>query len=336
MSESKPRFSRSATRRALLFIAAIGLGTAFVKASERLTVTQESDGVTIWTGDEVFARYLKRSGTRPVLWPVVGPSGNRVTRAYPVSALGPNESPDHVHHRSMWIGYEGVNGVDFWHEPESDRVRPLPVGTVRHREFVRADSTGKVATVGSRNDWLDPDGHCVCHDQRLLEFRTGAGWRAIDCTIDLWSPDGELVFGDTKEGFFAVRVAGSMKVDAGLGGRLSNSRGQVNDAAWGRPAEWLDYSGPVDDGDAGITIFAHPSNTKPAPRWHARPYGLLAANPFGEAPYENEPTDLRGGRTIAEGETLRMRFRVLLHDGRASPERLESESRDFARRFATD
>jgi len=314
-------------QRLLLLLIASTISTA--SATPPLTVTQEADGVTVRVGYEVFARYVTRSGTRPVLWPVNGPGGVPMTRSYPVGPIQPSEEDDHVHHRSMWIGYEGVNGVDFWHEPETIRTRHYPIGTVDHRGFVRADSTGEVATVGARNDWLSPDGRVVAHDQRLIEFRAGDDWRAIDFVLDLWSSDGPLVLGDTKEGFFALRVPGTMKVDAGLGGRLLNSRGEADEAAWGRPAAWVDYTGPTEGATLGIAILSHPSNIRAEPRWHARTYGLLAANPFGVEPYGGDAQEESAGLRLPEGERLRLRYRVWIHAGEASPERLAAEFDDY-------
>ena len=61
-----------------------------------------------------------------MLWPIFGPTGKAMTRAYPVSKALPGEQQDHVHHRSLWFGYEGLNGIDFWHEKEVGVTRPFP------------------------------------------------------------------------------------------------------------------------------------------------------------------------------------------------------------------
>ena len=105
--------------------------------------------------------------------------------------------------------------------------------------------------------------------------------------------EGELTFADTKEGFFAVRVADSMNVDHKKGGRIINSRGQEDAAAWAQPAEWVDYQGPVAGEDVGIAIFAHPESLNyPAP-WHVRTYGLFAGNPLGKVAFTNDAGDVR-------------------------------------------
>ncbi|MEQ8848903.1 PmoA family protein [Botrimarina sp.] len=315
----------------LRLLAAVAAATAASRcAADVVTVLAGDSGVTVRADGAPFASYLFRSGTRPVLWPVVGPGEVGVTRDYPLQPPAPHGTDDHVHHRSMWIGYEGVNGVDFWHEPETDRQRPLPIGTVRRSELVRADSTGEVATVGTRNDWLDPEGKPVAHDQRLIEFRAHGDTRTMDFFVDIWSPEGPLRFGDTKEGMFAIRVADSMRVDAGRGGRIRTSAGLRDAAAWGQPAEWADYSGPVDGQACGVAIFAHPSGYNPKPRWHVRPYGLFAANPFGVAAYSEGADAPAGGAEFDEGERVRLRYRVLLYSGRRTPEWIAERFREYA------
>jgi len=279
----------------------------------KLGIVLIDTGAVVTIDDEMFAQYHTRSGTRPVLWPVIGPTGKPVTRSYSVSQPGPDEETDHVHHRSLWFGYEGINGIDFWHEPEMKRDRPLPIGSVRHKEFTRSDSNGKVATLASRNDYLNPSGNIVAHDERLWEFGCEGNFRWIDCRIRLWSSDGPLRIRDTKEGAFAVRVSGTIKVDAKKGGKIVSSNGDENTAAWGKRAGWVDYHGPVDGETVGIAILAHPSSHDPEPRWHVRPYGLLAANPFGAADYTNG--EVIGGLEVPEDESVTLRHRVLIHRG---------------------
>ena len=104
-----------------------------------------------------------------------------------------------------------------------------------------------------------------------------------------------------------------MRVDSRKGGRIVNSRGQVNGDAWGKPAEWVDYHGPVDGETIGIAILNHPSSFRFPTYWHVRTYGLFAANPFGLREFTNGAK--QGQYRVASGENLTLRYRVLLHRG---------------------
>ncbi len=143
------------------------------------------------------------------------------------------------------------------------------------------------------------------------------------------------MFGDTKEGSFGIRVPESMTVDAKRGGRIVNSDGKTDQAAWGQPAAWVDYHGPVEGETLGIAILNHPSSFRYPNRWHVRTYGLFAANPFGKK--EFGASDGPGGEaTLARGETLTLRYRVILHQGDEKEARIAEAFDAYAKqRFGT-
>jgi hypothetical protein len=302
--------------RSLLYALLSLLALPSVHAAE-LSVSEEADGVTVNIDGELFTKYLIKSERRPVLWPVIGPTGQPMTRAYPVAESTVEEAHDHPHHRSVWIGFEGVNDVDFWHEPASGK-KPYPPGEQRHREFPKITSDGRTATIVAVTDWLDPDGKKICEDERNWTFGTDGDDRWLDCRMVLTASVGELIFADTKEGFFALRVADSMNVDHKKGGRIINSRGQEDAAAWAQPAEWVDYQGPVAGEDVGIAIFAHPETLNyPAP-WHVRTYGLFAANPLGKVAFTDDAGDVKKrpkALTLPKGGQLVLHHRIILHRG---------------------
>ncbi len=270
-----------------------------------VTAATSPQGVVVKIDGEMFTEYLTRSGAKPILWPVLGPTGKPVTRAYPMGEA-PNETDDHVHQRSLWFTHGKVNGVDFWGEGKKS-------GTIVHRRFVKVAS-GPEAVVVTENDWLDPDGKKVCEDQRRLCFGAGEHARWIDFDITIKASAGPVRFGDTKEGTFGIRVAETMKVKAPGKGKIVNSEGQTNQAAWGRPAAWVDYFGPVDGQTVGIAVLNHPKSFRFPTHWHVRDYGLFAANPFGLHDFPGGEK-LDGSHTVPAGESISFYYRVLLHKG---------------------
>jgi hypothetical protein len=229
-----------------------------------------------------------------------------MTRAYPVSPDEvPGEKRDHVHQRSVWFTHGDVNRVDFWAEGPGR-------GKVVHREFQSIQSGRDFAKVVTQNDWVGPEGK-VCEDTRSLRFAAQNDFRCIDFDVTLRASDGDVTFGDTKEGTFGVRVAESMKVDAG-NGRIVNSQGQVNQDAWGQPASWVDYQGDVEGERVGLAIFNHPSSFRYPTYWHVRTYGLFAANPFGLHDFlgRDEPV---GAYRLPAGNQISLRYRIVLHLG---------------------
>jgi hypothetical protein len=303
-------------------VASLALGLlSFSTAAAEVTVEKTPQGVTVKTDGKLFAEYLIRSGSKPILWPIVGPTGKRVTRNWPMEKDVPGETDrDHVHQRSMWFTHGSVNGIDFWSEGK---------GRIEHREFVKVEG-GPQAVIVTRNDWLSPDGSKVqCQDERTLTFGADADRRWIDFEIAIKASNGPVVFGDTKEGSFGVRVASSMRVQTRKGGHIVNSEGQKDDSAWGKPAAWVDYYGPVEGETTGLAILNHPSSFRFPTYWHVRGYGLFAANPFGLHDFTGGAS--KGDYTLPDGETLKLRYRVLLHNGDDTTGRVAEAFAEFAK-----
>ncbi len=111
-----------------------------------------------------------------------------------------------------------------------------------------------------------------------------------------------------------VRTAASMKVDAENGGEIINSNGFTDKDAWGKQAAWVDYHGPVNGQTVGIAFMNHPSSFRFPTYWHVRTYGLFAANPFGWHDFKRSQ-DIDGSYTIPAGESIHLKYRLLLHKG---------------------
>ena len=126
-----------------------------------------------------------------------------------------------------------------------------------------------------------------------------------------------------------MRVPSSVRVESLKGGKIVNSEGQANVAAWGKPAAWVDYHGPIDDETLGIAILNHPSSFRFPTHWHVRTYGLFAANPFGLGDFTSGKE--KGTYTLPAGETMKLRYRVLLHKGDEQQGRVAEAFEAFAK-----
>ena len=309
----------------VLFGTVLGLLLTPASAAE-FTVEQDSDGVTVKLDGNLVTRYVVKSGPKPILWPLVGPTGKEMTRGYPMREALPHERDDHSHHRSLWFTHGKVNGVDFWMESAGH-------GDTVHREFLKVTG-GPQATIATRNDWLAPDGTKVCEDQRTFDFGANDKARWIDVELIVRATEGPVTFGDTKEGSFGVRVAETMKVDAKLGGRIVNSDGKTDADAWGKKASWVDYYGPVENEILGIAILNHPTSFRYPTHWHVRTYGLFTANPFGWRDFEGSD-GVDGSYTIETGQNMTLRYRVLLHQGTTEEANVAGVFAEYAKLYGT-
>jgi hypothetical protein len=253
---------------------------------------------------QLVTEYIPDDVPKPYFFPLVGPSGSKMTRAFPMKTVE-GEKNDHIHHRSLWFTHGSVNKVDFWSEvPGHGKIIETSRPTV-----VSGRALGRLRTT---DDWLAADGKKVCEDERVVTIFATQKTRILDFDITLKASEGPVTFGDTKEGMFGLRVATSMDVTSKKGGKIVNSEGINDTKAWGKAASWVDYTGPVDGKTVGISILNHPSSFRYPTTWHVRDYGLFAANPFG---YHDFGQKTSGEYVLPKGDSIQFRYRVILHDG---------------------
>jgi hypothetical protein len=277
----------------LALVAAVAWATSAAAAD--IVVEKTDSGVNVKVGDQPFATYVFQSKVKPILWPIIGPTGKEMTRAWPMREGNPEEKKDHPHQRSMWFTHGEVNGIDFW--AETAKVQ----GRIEHKELVKAEG-GKTGTIVTRSEWVGPDGGKHLSDEQTIRFGADEASRWIDCDIRLT---------------FGLRIPGTMEVDRNMGGkmggRIITSEGLTDKDAWGKPASWVDYHGPVQGEILGIAILNHPSSFRYPNGWHVRTYGLFAANPFGEGDFRGQQVET--SYTMKKGESLTFRYRVIFHKG---------------------
>jgi hypothetical protein len=304
---------------ALLMLAS----AAPVLAADGVRIEQQDGKLRIQIDGELFSEYRYADGSRPYLYPILGPGGVRMTRHWPMEQA-PDEEHDHPHHRSFWFGHGDVNGHDFWSEEPK-------AGRTVHDKFLEIRSGPDEGVIRSANKCVAQDGTVVCTDERTLRIHRVSDARLMDFEIVIQAGDKDLVFGDTKEGTMAVRLAETMRLKGKVGkGRIVNSEGLRDDATWGKRARWVDYSGPVSGQEVGLAMFDHPKNPRHPTWWHVRDYGLFAANPFGVHDFEKKPAGA-GNLAVKAGETLTFRYRFYFHRGDAAAGRVAERYEAYVR-----
>jgi sugar phosphate isomerase/epimerase len=264
----------------------------------------------------LFTEYNYQAVSRPYFYPVIGPTGVPVIRHWPMKDINPDEAKDHVHQKSLWFTHGAVNGHDFWAEGDKS-------GKVVHDKFLKVSSGSERGEIVSTDKWIARDGKVICTDTRTHKFYNVPDGQMMDFEVTIHASEGEVVFGDTKEGSMAIRLAPTMQLaptpamkakGQTARGHIVNSEGQTDGGTWGKRAAWCDYYGPVDGHVVGVAIFDHPSNPKHPTWWHVRDYGLFAANPFGVHDFERKPAGT-GDIKIPSGESLTFKYRFYFHKG---------------------
>ncbi len=236
---------------------------------------------------------------RPFFYPVNGPGGFSLTE------FGkPHDPPgSHAHHYSLWIAHASVGGQDFWSERG---------GIIAHGEFEDLEDGPLFCRLVQKTRWIDETTEFLLETRTVRVYRAQEtaqeNFRLMDLELE-YTPAGSspVTLGKTTFGFLAVRVAQSMTVFDG-GGEIINANGDRNEqGAHLKRAPWIDLSGPTSQETwSGIAVFDHPENPGHPTGWHCRNDGWAGASFNREREHTIEP-----------GKKLRLRYRILLHEGDA-------------------
>ena len=313
---------------AITLMPKIANGFQITPPAKQVSFTQQEGLVDVKLDGEPFTRLNYKTYAKPILYPIFAPDQIAMTRDWPMKPDAAGESHDHPHHKSMWIGHE-INGVDFWTE-KGGEVQTDSVKT----KFV--DRTSNAILI--RSNWIErSDGQTLLTDETVYWFGGDETSRWINCLIDFQATHGEITFEDTKEGLFAIRTQPDLRLtaspDAGVKtvyGSAINSEGDIGKDVWGKRAKWILYSGSIDGNPVSLAMFDHPSNFRHPTTWHARDYGLIAANPFGLHYFLGKEKGA-GTYRVEQGGSLQLRYRIEFFKGVVKPERVEERFQAFAK-----
>lgn len=319
---------------------ALGLGLGLVGvvalSAAEVKLTRAEDRVRVEIDGRLLTEYIFKGAYRPYCYPVLASDGTPLTRNFPMKEID-GEDHDHPHHRSLWFAHSDVNGVDFWNQDDAGSRRPK--GKIVHEALLETTS-GAVGVIRARDRWVAPDGKVFCTDDTTIRFGASGPNRTIDFEVTLRAPsDAPVLLNDNKDGVLALRLATWMNLPrtsntgrrytAGVG-QLVTAKGDRDNVAWGKRAPWADFHAEHEGKVYGVAIFDHPQNIRHPTWWHARDYGLFAANPLGQHDFEPKTTPINAGlHTIPADGSLTLRYRVLLHPGDEKEARLEERYADY-------
>lgn len=223
-------------------------------------------------GREKTRWHFSEGYPRPFFYPLLAGGSESLTR------LGHPGAPNHDHHRSVWFAHAKVLGIDFW----SDRTK----ARIKQQDWLAYRDGDDEAVMACALGWYD--GH---EPKPLLTQELVAAIRPLEkesWELELQStfrPNADsLEFRQSNFGFLAVRIAKSISAYFGEG-TITGDNGKTGEPAlFGKPAKWIDYTGPL-RGDkpgetrtAGITYFDHPGNQGHPLKWHVREDGWMGAS----------------------------------------------------------
>jgi hypothetical protein len=306
--------------------------------------------VDIVINSELFTSYRYPTNLKkPVLYPLAMADGTVITRNFPPKA---GERADHPHHVGLWFNYGDVDGIDFWNNSDAIKPEDRPhMGTIEHRKVVSAKSGADRGELEVETEWLGPDGKPMLNEHTKFIFRGTADSRSIDRITTLIALDKPVKFPDNKEGVIGMRVARSLELpskkaetftdstgraitvaamdNSVVTGNYLTSEGKTGDDAWGTRGRWCVLTGKVNQEPVSIAILDDPQNPGYPTYWHARGYGLFAANPLGQKALSDGKETLNFA--LAAHQSVTFRHRILILSKTATTDDVENAWQDFTR-----
>jgi|SRR5665647_67762 len=300
-------------------------------------VENDSDKkIDVLIGGKILTSYRWPDNVcKPILYPIFTSAGTEITRGYPIKPKT-GERADHPHQIGMWLTYGNVNGNDFWgNGSQGLGTRNANGGVIKHVKFDKiSEGTGEGVLVTSES-WVDTSGKELLKEHTEYHFIAEGLVRIIDRITTLAATGETVLFKDTKEGSFGIRVARQLELPSsedvtltdaqgnpttvkalsneGVTGNYRSSEGVMGEAVWSTRAKWMDLYGSIGDEEISLVICDHPKNLSYPTYWHARGYGLFAANPFGAKDFTQGKEELN--YTIPAGKSLTLRYRIIISSG---------------------
>jgi hypothetical protein len=287
-------------------------------AADAYTLSADDYGLVLKTpqGQMIFRYMNKRPQGTPLtansvccLYPVKTPAGEDVVEFAPT---------DHPHHRGVFLAWHAIDGevpADFWgwgqFAPTKDRV-------ITNRSLKPVAADAQHAVLAAHNDWV-AEGTTLIEETTTVSARQEKGVNVIDFDFRLL-PKCDLTLKQTAFSGFCVK---SFKEGQAV---YTSPQGEVTlpaphhlkpETDW-PAAAWYDYTITLDAGKTiGAAVVDHPGN--PPSTWHnLKPIAMV--NPCIVAP---------GPVTLKAGQPLRLRYRLVTHDGPAPVELLKKLSDEF-------
>jgi hypothetical protein len=304
--------------------------------------------IDVEVGGSLFTSYRwDERIKRPVLSPVISAEGSYVTRGFPFETRD-GDTIDHPHQVGCSFSYGSVNDVDFWNTSTFRKPKELEkMGQIVHQKVVQIKSGRGRGELVTESAWIMPNGKAVLLETTRYIFQAKGKMRWIDRKTTLTANGEDVVFGDSKEGMFAIRLPSELKQDdqfpvkttnsrgvlserktnEKLTGKYFNSEGLAGNRVWGTLGKWAAVSGQIGSENVTVAVFDHPKNYNFPSYMMVRGYGLLALNPFGNKHFD--PNKNQRKFTLSSGRSMTFHHRLLVISEKAAPEMVEKEYQNF-------
>lgn len=278
---------------------------------------------------------------KPVFWPIFSAKGTMVNRGWPLVTDIPDEQEDHPHHTGLFMTHGEVTvgeakDLNFW----GSRYRGERIRMTKIKNTKSGRNYGLLETVSL---WESPETGPILEQTQKNIFRYDENSRIIDFDVTLKALDAPVIFEDTKEGAIGIRVNREMtekpakkelkdreveKAKEKIVGTAEylNAEGlKTEKNVWGKQSKWVALSGSIGDEPIVIAFMFSPDCHNYPPYWHARGYGLFAANPFSGRGMYSKDKEEPSTTVIPAGGSITIKYRFLVYSGKLTKEELDEQ-----------
>ncbi len=291
---------------------------------------------------------------KPILYPVLTSGGTAVTRGFPIQPI-PGEQVDHPHQVGMWLTYGNVNGYDFWGNGSKGLgTRNENGGVIKHLNIEKTSEGNGEGVLIANASWVSPGDDELLKEHTEFYFIAEGALRIIDRITTLTAVAKNVSLPDTKEGMFGLRVARQLELPSkgnvtlhqadgqpvkvaamtreDVSGNYLSSEGITGDEVWGTRARWMDLYGNIGNEKISVVICDHPKNINYPTYWHARGYGLFAANPLGV--HDFTKGEESNNLSLTSGASVTFRYRMIISsEAHLTPAEINALADDFAGKY---
>jgi hypothetical protein len=346
---------------AILMLLTVLISSAFivkekpsVEKGVKFVRVDDKQKVDIFIDGNYFTSYCYPSNIeKPFLFPVLAPNGAVITRGFPIEPRK-GERVDHPHHIGIWFNHGDVNGLDFWNNSSAIAAdKKDSYGHIVNQKISKVED-GKKGVLEVEANWEDNKGNILLKENTVFVFSGDVNSRTIDHISTLTALNGDVTFGDSKEGLIAIRVDRAFEMtsdesliftddkgnpttvptvdNSGVTGMYTSAKGLKGDAVWGTRNEWVILSGIKENVPVSIAIFDNPKNIGFPAYAHARGYGLFSINNLGQNSYDPQRDKVK--LIIEKGKSVKFYHRIYVQSGsELTAEQANNIFQEFSRAF---
>lgn len=278
-----------------------------VQAQSKISAVKKGAKIDVTIDNLFFTSYIFAENEKyPFFYPVNGPSGAGVTSM---------RNGTYPHHSSLFFGCDRVNGGNYWQEGlERGRIISL-------REDI-AENDGPRVVIENECIWSRPGAVSPVKDLRKITITAPSKELFqidFEVTMEMLI---DVTIEKTNHSLFSGRMDPALAVVNG--GTMINAEGATGEkGTFGKASPWIDCYGKRGDKIEGMAIMQHPSNNWYPSPWFTRDYGFFSPTPM-YWPADDKATVMK------KGETIRLKYRVLVHSGTHETAKIADEFKKYA------